>query len=181
MVWYSQIFSSKFSWVYRFVSSSNRELKQETFLTTRTSTGSKFDVFDQSRRLIQSSWRPCCQKRRLLKLSNLSLAQTLGINNDPQSLIVKHCQAEIFTSALRRYKLQFNYSKRRSLKLFRILATFSQVIHHVNFTFKRSFCTIIRLINQLINLLLWNAHLDKRLRNVFPHSLQHKCCAIVIS
>ena len=50
----------------------NRELKQATFLTTRTLTGSKFDVFYQSRRLIQSSWRPCCQKRRLLKLSNSS-------------------------------------------------------------------------------------------------------------
>ena len=48
----------------------NRELKQATFLTTRTLIGSKFDVFDQSRRLIQPLWRPCCQKRRLLKVSN---------------------------------------------------------------------------------------------------------------
>ena len=48
----------------------NRELKQATFLTTRTLTGSKFDVFDQSRHLLQPLWRPCCQKRRLLKLSN---------------------------------------------------------------------------------------------------------------
>jgi hypothetical protein len=31
------------------------ELKQVTFLTTRTSTGSKIDVFHQSQHLIQSS------------------------------------------------------------------------------------------------------------------------------
>ena len=31
----------------------NRELKQATFLTTRTSTGSKFDVISQSRFLAQ--------------------------------------------------------------------------------------------------------------------------------
>ena len=42
-----------------------RELKQETFFITRTSTGSKFDVFDQSRCLLQSLWRPCCQKTSL--------------------------------------------------------------------------------------------------------------------
>ena len=46
-----------------------RELKQATFLTTRTLTGSKFDVFDQPWHLLQSLWRPRCQKRRLLKLS----------------------------------------------------------------------------------------------------------------
>ena len=51
----------------------NRDFKQATFLTTRTLTGSKFDVFDQPRPLLQSLWRPCCQKRRLLKLSNLGL------------------------------------------------------------------------------------------------------------
>ena len=32
----------------------NRELKQATFLTTRTLTGSKFDVISQSRLLTQS-------------------------------------------------------------------------------------------------------------------------------
>ena len=41
-----------------------RELKQATFLTTRTLTGSKFDVFDQSRRLIQSS---CLHGVRVVK------------------------------------------------------------------------------------------------------------------
>ena len=40
----------------------NRELKQATFLTTRTLTGSEFDVFDQSRHLRQPLWRPCCVK-----------------------------------------------------------------------------------------------------------------------
>ena len=36
-----------------YVLVNNRELKQVTFLTTRTLTGSKFDVFDQSRQLLQ--------------------------------------------------------------------------------------------------------------------------------
>ena len=52
------------------------ELKQVTFLTTRTSTGSKVDVFHQSQPLTQSSdvthavmVCTCCQKRHLLKLT----------------------------------------------------------------------------------------------------------------
>ena len=55
----------------RLVKHEIRELKQATFLTTRTLTGSEFDVFDQSWHLLQPLWRPCCQKRRLLKLSIL--------------------------------------------------------------------------------------------------------------
>ena len=46
----------------------NRELKQTTFLTTRTLTGNKLHVFNQSQVCFFTSWRPCCQKRRLLKV-----------------------------------------------------------------------------------------------------------------
>ena len=61
-------------WTIIYISAckdSNRELKQATFLTTRTLIGSEFDVFDQSWHLLQPLWRRCCQKRRLLKLSNI--------------------------------------------------------------------------------------------------------------
>ena len=47
-------------------------IKQATFLTTRTSTGSKFDVFDQPRCLLQSWWRSCGQKRCWPKVANSS-------------------------------------------------------------------------------------------------------------
>ena len=43
-------------------SGSNSDLKQATFLTTGTLTGSKLDVFDQSQHLLQSRWRSRCQK-----------------------------------------------------------------------------------------------------------------------
>ena len=48
----------------------NRELKKTTFLTTRTLTGNKLHVFNQSQFCFFTSRRPCCQKRRLLKLPN---------------------------------------------------------------------------------------------------------------
>ena len=45
------------------------ELKQATFLTTRTLTRNKIHVFNQSQFCFFTSWRPYCQKRRLLTLA----------------------------------------------------------------------------------------------------------------
>jgi hypothetical protein len=53
----------------RAVKRANSELKQVTFLTTRTSTGSKVDVFHQSQPFDPVFWRyscrSCCQKLKL--------------------------------------------------------------------------------------------------------------------
>jgi hypothetical protein len=49
------IFWNSFHLINTFNEINNSELKQVTFLTTRTSTGSKVNVFHQSQPLIQSS------------------------------------------------------------------------------------------------------------------------------
>jgi hypothetical protein len=86
----------------------NSELKQVTFLTTRTSTGSKVDVLYQSQPLTQSSDVThavrVCQKRHLLKGALQSVCK--------QNLCLHFCvqNIELYSTTIYIFKL-LEYNK----------------------------------------------------------------------